>query len=237
MQHYRTWAVTHQYITGRVNRSGCECTVMTDTALQNLSCDTPLHYRESEQKWHECTVMTDAALQNLSCDTPVHYRGVNRSDCDSVSVLCTVVADATSWVVTHQYTKRVSTEVSVLVMADIWCNMSCETPVHTESTQVTVSTLWWLKQHDTIKSQCGPPVHTESTQVSEYTVMTKANTVTMWTTSIQKDSQQFWPTMTESILKLTADAIRHTVAHQYTVWNYCGTPIQSVSTVAHQYSL
>ena len=216
MQHYRTWAVTHQYITGRVNRSGCECTVMTDTALQNLSCDTPLHYRESEQKWHECTVMTDAALQNLSCDTPVHYRGVNRSDCDSVSVLCTVVADATSWVVTHQYTKRVSTEVSVLVMADIWCNMSCETPVHTESTQVTVSTLWWLKQydtirsqwgsvtvstlwwlkqHDAIKSQCGPPVHTVNTSDCEYTVMTKAtwhNKVTVWTTSTHRVNTSVW---------------------------------------------
>ena len=76
-------------------------TVVADAAGHNVSCDTPVHAGRVNRSGCECTVMTDVALQNLNCDTPVHYRGVNRSDCarsdcDSVSVLCTMVADATS---------------------------------------------------------------------------------------------------------------------------------------------
>ena len=78
-------------------------TVVADAAWHNVSCDTPVHTGRVNRSGCECTVMTDVALQNLSCDTQVHYRprGVSRSDCArsdcaSVSELCTVVADATS---------------------------------------------------------------------------------------------------------------------------------------------
>ena len=102
MQHYRTWAVTHQYITGRVNRSGVS---VLWWLMQHYRTWAVTHqYTTEESTEVTVTVWVYCVLWWLMLQVELWHTNTLRECQQKWVYLWWLIYDAT-WVVKHQYTQ------------------------------------------------------------------------------------------------------------------------------------